>query len=76
MLSPSAFSSADNSYLDLDYSGCHKNLIHYNNIIVYYFIQSEMSYSKKQQGGRHGEGLWRQVNDLLKFVIFEAVSLH
>ena len=35
-----------------------------------------MGYSKKQQGGRHGEGLWRQVNDLLKFVIFEAVSLH
>ena len=45
-------------------------------IIVYYFIQSEMGYSKKQQGGKHGEGLWRQVNDLLKFVIFEAVSLH
>ena len=27
MLSASAFSSADNTYLDLDYSGYHKNLI-------------------------------------------------
>ena len=27
MLSASAFGSADNSYLDLDYSGYHKNLI-------------------------------------------------
>ena len=43
--------------------------------IVYYFIQTEMGYSKKQQGGRHGEGLRRQVNDLPKFVIFKAVSL-
>ena len=27
VLSASAFSSADNTYLDLDYSGYHKNLI-------------------------------------------------
>ena len=33
MLSASAFGSADNTYLDLDYSGYHKNLIQY---IVYY----------------------------------------
>ena len=34
MLSPSAFSSAGNTYLDLDYSGYHKNFIQQLFIII------------------------------------------
>ena len=38
MLSASAFGSADNTYLDLDYSGYHKNLIKGLFIIVIIII--------------------------------------
>ena len=42
MLSASAFGSVDNTYLDLDYSGYHKNLIQqlFTNARVPYCIQA------------------------------------
>ena len=44
MLSASALGLADNTYLDLDYSAYHKNLIHAIIIVSYHSMQIFLSF--------------------------------
>ena len=52
MLSASAFGSADNTYLDLDYSGYQKNLIQWlliggKEILIFAFNHNMVAYPKE-----------------------------